>query len=176
MARARFWFQVAYDFLYTRCNCVLKLKGIRVWFLDISVKSCFIADINWISQTRSDLCKIFIKYVGIFILCYLLTLVGKKRGYSDFILFRQIIPLKVSHVFLMSLLYLVNLLIWYSFLAACIHWFRYPWYNFKLCLYTSYSTGHNRTQFKPFIYLEIRWTLVSPSLSHSIVYIDTYYI
>ena len=79
MARARFWFQVVYDLLYTRCICVLKLKRRRAWFIEISVKSCFIGDINWICQTRSDLCKILIKFVGdIFISCYLLTLVGKK--------------------------------------------------------------------------------------------------
>ena len=139
MARARFGFQVVYDFLYTRCICV--------WFLEISVKSCFIGDINWICQTRSDLCKIFITFVGDIlspVICWPLSI--KKRGYSDFILFLQMIPLRVSHVFLMSFLYLVNSLTWYSFLAARIHWFRYLWYIFKLCLYTSYSglsTGHS---------------------------------
>ena len=43
-------------------------------------------------------------------------------------------------------LYLVKSLTYYSFLTARMHWFRYPWYIFKLCLYTSYSglsTGHS---------------------------------
>ena len=81
--------------------------------------------INWARKFWASACNSFRAR-------YFNTMFGKIRGESDLDFLLFILSFKISQVFRMSFLYLVNSWMWYSLFAVLIHCFRYPLYVFKL--------------------------------------------